>query len=296
MTEARELLHGAYDLHVHTSPDILPRKLDDMEMAKRAVDRGMAGFAIKSHYFCTAQRAELVHKVYPSCRVIGSITLNASVGGINPAAVEMAARAGAKIVWFPTCDAAWEQEQAALERDPAQKPFWVKIVEQLKEAGIRTPAIKITKEGKLIDAAYEVLDIIARNHMIVATGHISHQETFALAKGARERGVDRVIVTHVNFPSTFYTIDEQKELVRNGAIMEHCYTTYATGKVPLEVMVEQMRAVGPDHVLLGTDLGQKSRVFPDEGMGQFVSDLYQNGFTEKEIRRMTAENSRGLLT
>ena len=102
----RELIQGAYDLHVHTAPDVLPRRLDDFEMAQRVMDSGMAGFAMKSHYFCTGERAAMTRKLYPECDAVGTITLNGSVGGINPAAVEMAARAGTKLVWFPTSDSA----------------------------------------------------------------------------------------------------------------------------------------------------------------------------------------------
>lgn len=99
----KELIQGAYDLHVHSAPDVMPRKMDDLEMAQRIVASGMAGYALKSHYFCTAERATLSRKICPGCDSIGTITLNGSVGGINPMAVEMAARAGAKLLWFPTC-------------------------------------------------------------------------------------------------------------------------------------------------------------------------------------------------
>ena len=37
----RELIQGAYDLHVHTAPDVLPRRLDDFEMAQRVMDSGI---------------------------------------------------------------------------------------------------------------------------------------------------------------------------------------------------------------------------------------------------------------
>ena len=86
------LLHDACDLHVHSAPDVLPRKMDDIEMAQRIVASGMKGYAIKSHYFCTSERAGLIRKMFPGCYAIGTITLNSAVGGINPMAVEMAGR------------------------------------------------------------------------------------------------------------------------------------------------------------------------------------------------------------
>lgn len=93
--DCKELIKGAYDLHVHSAPDVLPRKMNDIEMAKRIRESGMAGYAIKSHFFCTSERAALMHELYPDVDYVGTITLNSSVGGINPTAMEMAARSGA---------------------------------------------------------------------------------------------------------------------------------------------------------------------------------------------------------
>ena len=60
----KNFIEGAYDLHVHSAPDVLPRRMDDLEMAQRIMDAGMAGYAIKSHYFCTSERAELIRKAW----------------------------------------------------------------------------------------------------------------------------------------------------------------------------------------------------------------------------------------
>ena len=45
-----DLLKHAYDLHIHCGPDIIPRSVAALEMAERAVKRGMKGFAIKSQF------------------------------------------------------------------------------------------------------------------------------------------------------------------------------------------------------------------------------------------------------
>ena len=83
-----DLLKGAYDLHIHTAPDVVQRKCGDLELARRLVHRGMAGCAIKNHYFDTAVRAKLLQEQFPQLRVAGGVTLNRSVGGVNPDAVE----------------------------------------------------------------------------------------------------------------------------------------------------------------------------------------------------------------
>jgi microsomal dipeptidase-like Zn-dependent dipeptidase len=78
--------------------------------------------------------------------------------------------------------------------------------------------------------------------------------------------------------------------------MEHCYTTYATGKIDFETTLAQIKALGADKVVLGTDLGQKNALYPDEGLLDFANRLYENGFSEKEIRKMTVDNNRNLLS
>ena len=64
----------------------------------------MAGFVLKSHYGCTAERASVVRTAVPGVDVLGAVSLNRAVGGMNPLAVEIAAREGARTVWLPTVD------------------------------------------------------------------------------------------------------------------------------------------------------------------------------------------------
>lgn len=291
------LIKGAYDLHVHSAPDILPRLMDDLDMIGRIRESGMAGYVIKSHYFCTAERATLINTMQKDCRAIGAITLNSSVGGINPTAVEMAGRAGAKLVWFPTCDSKHDRAHV-FNGDPNKKlPYWAKILIQMKEEGIEAPVISILDEdGKLIPEVNDVLDIIKKYDMVLASSHISHEECFALVRRAKERGVERVIITHADFPTTYYTIEEQKELVSLGAYIEHCYTTWATKKVDLEDSISQIRAVGADHVVIATDLGQTTSIYPDQGMLSYAEKLVEHGFSENDVRKMVRDNPAGLIS
>jgi predicted metal-dependent TIM-barrel fold hydrolase len=216
------------------------------------------------------------------------------VGGINTLAVEMAARSGARIVWFPTVDSAHEQQHVF---SPANRklPYWAQILTTLKEEGINSPVINIVQDGTLIPSVYEVLDTIAKHQMILATSHISHEETFALVKEAKKRKVERIIITHVDFPSTFYTVEEQKELAEYGAYMEHCYTTWDTGKVDFEETLHQIQEIGADKVLLTTDLGQAANVYPDEGLLKFCVKLLDAGFSEADVRKMCVSNPETLL-
>lgn len=296
MTDVKQLISGAYDLHVHSAPDILPRKIDDLDMGERCTNGPLAGYVIKNHWTQTGERAKLIRKIYPKCDAIGSITLNSAVGGINPPAVEMAARDECKLVWFPTCDS--EHEMAhQFNGDPNKKlAFWASVVLEMKEAGIKTPTINLLDEnGNLKPEVYDVLDIIARYDMILATGHISHEEAYKLVAAAAERNVKKIVISHVTFPTTNYSIEDQKMFISYGAKVEQCYTTWKTGKVEFDVLADQIRQVGPENCVIATDLGNTSLGYPDEGLVEFAEKLLEKGFTEEEVRTMFVHNSRALL-
>ena len=95
---SRELVRSAYDLHVHVGPDVMTRRIDDVTLAERFLELGLSGFALKSHYTSTAERAQVVKRAVAGIDAVGTLTLNAAVGGLNPLAVEIAAREGARIV------------------------------------------------------------------------------------------------------------------------------------------------------------------------------------------------------
>ncbi len=294
--DPKELIKGAYDLHVHSAPDVLPRKMDDIEMAARIKESGMAGYAMKSHFFCTSERAQILNSVFPDVEFIGTITLNSAVGGINPTAMEMAARSGVKLVWFPTCDNVAERAHT-FNGDPNKKlPFWANIIIEMKKEGIEAPTIDLLDEnGELKLEVLQVLDIIAKYDIILATGHLSHKEVYKLVPEAARRGVRKILITHVTFPTTFYSIEDQKLFASYGAYMEQCYTTWQTGKCPWETVVEQIRAIGPERVVLGTDLGMRTNTYPDLGMLEWAEKLQKEGFTDEEIRTMMVTNPRKLL-
>src|SRR3982074_1175595 len=204
-------LEGAYDLQVHVGPDVIARRIDDIDCAKEFLAHGMQGFVLKSHYIQTGERAQVVTKAVPGSKVFGSVTLNHSVGGLNPVAVELAGRTGCKIVWMPTVDA--ENETAGRLDGGSQKlPFWAKIQRELAAEGISPPPLSVVDaSGRLVEPARRCLESIAKHNMILATGHLGRREILALVRTAKETGLEKVVVTHAEFPSQNLTGDEQKE-------------------------------------------------------------------------------------
>src|SRR6056297_3385649 len=97
------LLRDAYDLHVHCSPDVVPRAQDMFDLAVAAKAAEMAGIGLKDHTTSTVGRCHALNRQFPGGpRFFSSIALNPPVGGLNPAAVEAALASGADMVYFPT--------------------------------------------------------------------------------------------------------------------------------------------------------------------------------------------------
>ena len=292
---AWEAIEGGYDLQVHVAPDVIERRIDDVDLAKEFLARRLKGFVLKSHYIPTAERAKVVSRAVPGIEAYGAITLNHAVGGLNPVAVEIAGRSGAKIVWMPTVDAA--NETAGRVGGPNKKlPFWAEIQRELAGMGISPPPLTVLDDhGRVNEPARRSMELIANHDMILATGHLGRAEIFALAKTAREMKLKKVLVTHAEFPSQNLTAEEQLELANLGAFIEHCFTTMHTGKASWDGVIESIRKVGAERCVLSTDLGQTINPPVAEGFAMFAQTLLGGGFSQAEIRRMAVENPRALL-
>ncbi|MEA2642858.1 MAG: hypothetical protein QOF51_4252 [Chloroflexota bacterium] len=288
---ARGLLAGGFDMHVHSGPDVMARKFDDAGLAERTREAGMSGFVLKSHYVCTADRASLIRQLFPEVHAYGGIALNNAVGGINPIAVDIAGRLGAKVVWLPTVDSKNELESVAGQGDESKMPYWMGIAREMRAMGIAGEWLKATDdEGKVSDAVHQVLEIIAKHDMILATGHISPTEMPAVVKAAVEHKVARIVITHPEFPTTCLTIEQQQELSRYGVYFERCFTTPYTHKTTWEAVVNNIRTIGPSTTILATDLGQTFNPHVDEGLQIFVEKLLDADFSESDIQQMVAKN------
>jgi hypothetical protein len=281
------------DYHVHVAPDFVDRRITDVALARRCLETGQAGFGLKSHYTSTAERAQVVAEAVEGVTVLGTITLNRSVGGLNPLAVEVAAREKARIVWFPTVSSENEQHEV-LQADPEGKvPVWVRFELSLREAGLAcAPVPVVDAGGALLPEAHEVLEVIARHGMVLCTGHLSRDEIFALVDGAVEAGVETIVVTHPEFPSQSIGAEDQVALAGKGALMERCFTTTFTGKAPWERSFEATRAVGAERTVWSTDLGQTFNPPVEDGMALMADRFLEGGFSEEEVRTMAVENTR----
>jgi hypothetical protein len=292
---ARDLVRGAYDMHVHIAPDTVERRIDDVGLARRCRELGLAGFQLKSHYTSTAERAAVVRGVVPEVDVVGAVTLNRAVGGMNALAVEIAAREGARTVWLPTVDSLNEMTGAHELAPGAKPPVWMRLQQELREQGVAIEPVRVVDDaGALLPETHAVLEAVARHGMVLATGHLSRDEIFAVVEAAVEAEIATIVITHPEFPAQDIGIEDQTALAAKGALLERCFTTPHTGKVTWERVFEAIRATGHEHSVLSTDLGQVFNPPVEDGLPLMADRLLDAGFTEEEIRTMAVTNTRRL--
>jgi hypothetical protein len=292
-SRARELVRGGADVHVHISPDVVERRIDDVGLAKRFEELGLTAFVLKSHYTSTAERAAVVRGVVPGIAALGAIVLNRAIGGINPLAVEIAAREGARVAWMPTTDSLAEREHLAHQPPGANLPVWAKVEAEFGERGIQSsPVATLDDAGGLLAETRLVLEVVAEHGMVLATGHLGRSETFAVVRAAREAGVEDVVVTHPDFPAQDFSVEDQLELAGMGAWIERCFTTPYTGKCSWEQWLDGTRAVGAERTLIASDLGQLQNPPVEDGLALMADRLLEAGFGEDEVRTMAVTNTR----
>lgn len=287
-----ELLRGAIDTHVHTAPDLFPRSVDDIALAKEAIRVGLRGLVLKSHFSLTTFRSLLVNQIVgEGIHIFGALVLNQTFGGLNPYAVDVAIKSGAKIIWMPTNSAKNHLQYYGSGDYSAQRVTNGALYPL--EGGI-TP---LDENGEIVPEMKEVLKLIAKANIVLATGHCSTEETKILVKEAFSLGVQKIIVTHPDFEVVNMPIEDQKELAGMGAFIERTIlpVTPSWKTLTVKELIKRFREIKPEKTVISTDLGQINTPTPIEGYRMFIQILLENGLAAEDIRKMSHENPKKLL-
>ena len=278
MSNVDRILEGAVDIHVHFAPDPrVERRGDALAVARQARDMGMRGLVLKSHEYPTQPVAYTVNQVIPEITLIGGVALDVQVGGLNPDAVECTANLGGRVVWMPTYSAQADRQHKGLS------------------GGI----CLLDERGKLLPEVQEILGLIKSHDMVLATGHVSTKECMVLVEEARNRGIQRVVVTH-GTTSAFWTgmtAADMKAMAEMGAYVEHCLhvmmpTTY---RLSPQDLVETIRIIGPENCIVSSDFGQDFHPMPAEGLRMGIATLLRAGLDEVEVGMLVKDNPSRLL-
>ena len=272
--DALEIMKGAIDIHVHIGPDPnRRRRVTAYEAAIQAKEAGLRGIVLKSHYYITTPLTYIVHQLVPGIELYGGLALDFEVGGLNPSAVEMAGKIHTKMVWMPTFSSQCDVQKRNIE-----------------EKGITI----LDPSGNILPVVTEILELIKKYDMTLATGHLSTREIFALLEEVRKVGVERTIITHplsISFGCRA-SLEEQKKMISERVWIEHCFiaTMPTSDRVDPQRIADAIRAVGAERCILSTDFGQIFNPPPVEGMRMYIETMLRCGITEDEMIAMVRVN------
>ena len=291
-------LEGTIDLHIHTIPDGFPRLMDDIEVAAQAKAVKMRAIMLKCHVSMTPDRAYMAQRAAGGgIDIYGMICLNTPVGGMNPEAVKMAIRMGAKAVWMPSM---WAENHARYVRETRKNMGYETTGMQFPEPGETI----LTSDGRIKPEVKEILKLVADHDLMLSTGHLTLQESHLLLDEAKKMRIKKLIVHTVNYHVLHYPLDDQKQMVEKGAFLEYGFTSLPypiwepsdpKRRITLDDVVTSMRAVGIEHCVITSDSGQVSSPPPVECMRLWIEFLKIKGFTQNEIDILTKENPAKLL-
>jgi Family of unknown function (DUF6282) len=286
------ILKNAIDPHVHSGPSIAPRALDHLDLVREMSEAGFAAVVTKDHDYAGVATAALITKQFPELRtkVFSGIALNNVVGGLNPYAVEHTAAMGGKIVWMPTLAA-----ENHLRWEKTSK--WVHPASTTKiRPAAPVPVLDAAKNVR--DDCKEVLDAIAKNDLVLASGHLHVSETWVVFEEAKRRGVKRLIFTH---PEDIVdaSLNDVKGIAAMGAKVEHSLCMFLDGSKFKTRTGEDLRrhidAAGVENTILCSDLGQVGIYSPLEGFRRGVELCMDLGYSDADIHTMVSTNAAAVL-
>jgi hypothetical protein len=280
---------GVIDMHVHSHPDVFGRNMDDIDVAQLAKAKGMRGILLKNHVSETASRAALVMKVVPGIEVFGGIVLNKAVGGINPDAVEWMHRVyggRGKVVWLPTFEA--DRHVKVLSKPDAR-------------------GLVVAPGGNVTPEMEAILKIIARENLVLATGHVHPEEIIAVVRRGRELGVKNMVVTHgfTNVPGL--TMSQAKQVAEMGAVIEVCFLQFLAGpNAPLAFLTHwtqvnaknvatAVKEIGAKSLVVSSDLGQSANMTHPDGIEAAIAAMRKENISDADIDLMMRKNPARLL-
>jgi len=277
------LMKGAIDTHMHPAPDAYAaRPLDDIQLAIQACEAGMGAVVLKCHSFPTARSARIAQRIVDEwakanekerTQVIGGVVLNYNVGGLNPQAVESVVGFGGRFIWTPNLDSAHHRKVAGT-----------------------TGGIEVIDRNNRVTSEFEaILKLIAKNDLVLSITHHSTKERLIMIDAAVDLGVKRIEINHPNAPSTKMSIDQMALAAKKGAYLGLYCVNFSPPLFDIDEVIEAVRTIGADHIVLGTDLGNWRVPPPAINYRIYLGLLLEGGVSEADIEKMAKHNPRKLI-
>src|SRR5437763_4290919 len=97
---------------------------------------------------------------------------------------------------------------------------WMSTVDaenQVRVSKENRPFVRVAKNGQLLPEVKDVIAVIAKHNLVLATGHVSPEEGLMLVREGRRQGVRHIVVTHAMQTPVLMNIPQMREAAREGA-------------------------------------------------------------------------------
>jgi hypothetical protein len=197
---------------------------------------------------------------------------------MNPSAVEhMAATTGGygRFVWMSTFDS-----EAQVRFSKQDRPF-----------------VRVSKNGQLLPETKAVIALIAKDNLVLGTGHPTAEEALMELREGQKQGVKHMVVTHAMMAPIHMSDAQMRQAAQMGAYIEFVYNGLIGGykEFTFKDYARAIRFVGVDHCILSSDMGQPTNPMHPDGLLLLFKGLEEQGITKAEIYRMAKDNPAHLL-
>jgi hypothetical protein len=290
------LLQGAIDCHVHCAPHLSGRSVNVFGAVRQAAAAGMRAIGIMCNFQNTSGFAALANDELGDLGIeaFGGLIMQPTAGGVTLEAARTAIGygygrgTGARFVSLPT-----HHTRHVATRE-GRSPAFLETT------------FSVPENGQIPDPVPAIMDLCAAKDVVFDCGHVSGREAVALTEEARRRGVTR-IRTHC----ARYAPDEIAAIVAAGGYAEFSFfvLTHATQvglthvdeekhKIASNSVIQdftpRLRAAG-DRAIVSSDAGVYLLPPPVEAFREYLMLIESEGFSEAEIRRMSATNPAALF-
>jgi hypothetical protein len=292
------------DMHVHIGPEFLQRRYSVASLAAEARREGF-GVVMKNHFQPTTGQVSQIRRPDDKVALVGSVALNFGCGGLDDHGVRSAL-------------SGWKSDVTAADPDPERFVVWLPTVcceshlrlynrRDVSEAwGVKGKYTRFYAEGtgytldtgnrEKMAALDRALSLIKEFDLVLATGHLDRQETQAVVKAAHAKGIRRIIMTHPLFQSTQLDPETLSRMWQQyGAYSELAFVNLAMDHLTYEQYLAVVEAVGPQGVILSTDVGQIFSPNVGDALREFFGELQKRGLKDDDIVQMSVINTNRLL-
>ena len=157
--------------------------------------------------------------------------------------------------------------------------------------------MRVSQNGQLLPETRQVIAMIARRNLVLATGHPAAEEALMMIREGRAQGVKHMVVTHAMMQPIHMSDAQMLEAAKMGAYIEFVYNGLIGSykEFSFKDYARAIRYVGVEHCILSSDMGQPANPVHTDGLVLFFKGLKEQGFSQAEIDRMAKENPARLL-